>query len=147
MELGLCVGQGEFQINADTVRIGDTQILALGDEASYQLYEPGEFLGGSSWFQWWHTEQEVGASATGAAGLELTATTSVTPFASASAYTFSGFTISIPAGAGTFPADWTPGLNLRIIAPYNYTVTDGGGTARDVVTGPLTMLNPTVGDS
>src|SRR5690606_32042890 len=63
------------------------------------------------------------------------------------AYTFSGFTISIPAGAGTFPADWTPGLNLRIIAPYNYTVTDGGGTARDVVTGPLTMLNPTVGDS
>lgn len=147
MELGLCVGQGEFQINADTVRIGDTQILALGDEAAYQLYEPGEYVGGSTWFQWWHTAQEVGASSTGAAGLELTATTSVTPSASAASFTFSGYTITIPSGAGTFPSDWTVGLNLRIVAPYTYTVTDGGGSARDVITGPLGMLNPTVGDS
>lgn len=147
MELGLCIGQGQYQINADTVRIGDTQILALGDEAAYQLYEPGEYVGGSSWFQWWHTTQEVGASSTGSAGLELTATTSVTPSATASAYIFSGYTITIPSGAGTFPTDWTVGLNLRVLAPYEYTVTDGGGTARDVITGPLAMLNPTVGDS
>lgn len=146
-EVLLCVGKGQYQINANNVRIGDTALIALGSEASYQLYGPDEYLGGNTASVWWHSAPEVGSSSTGAAGLELTVTSSFTPNAIASSFTFSGYTINIPSGAGSFPTDWNVGLVLRVIAPYQYTVTDGGAGQRDVITGPLGMLNPTVGDT
>lgn len=146
-ELALCVGVGKFQILADKVKIGDTSLLSLGSDADYRIFGPGETVTGYTPFNWWHTVSEVGASSTGAAGLELTASSSVTPAANATSFTFSGFGISIPSGGGTFPSDWTVGLVLRIVAPYVYTVTDGGGLVRDVITGPLGMLNPSIGDS
>lgn len=146
-ELGLCVGVGRQQILADNVKIGETSILSLGADAEYQIFEPGESVAGYSPFEWWHTAPEVGASSTGAAGLELTAVASVTPAPSASQFNFNGYTISIPIAGATFPADWAPGLVLRVVAPYSYTVTDGGGTARDIISGPLAMLDPSVGDT
>lgn len=147
MELFLCIGKGRFDITANNVRIGETALLALGAEASYQIFEPGEFVGGNSAATWWHSAPEVGTSSTGATGLELTASTSLTPNPIASSFQFSGYTITIPSGAGSFPADWEVGLVLRIVAPYTYTVLDSGGSARDVISGPLGMLNPTSGDS
>lgn len=146
-ELGLCVGVGRLQILADNVRIGDTSLLSLGADASYQIFDPGESVAGYSPFEWWHTAQEVGASSTGAAGLELTATSNITPAPSASSFYFNAYTISIPSGAGSFPSDWAVGLVLRVVAPYSYTVTDGGAGVRDTIIGPLSMLNPTVGDA
>lgn len=146
MELALCIGKGEFQINANNVRIGDTPIISLGSEASYQIFGPGEHTGSNSAFNWWHQAAEVGASSTGATGLELTASTSITPSPNSFTFSFSGYSITIPSGSGNFPADWTVGLVLRIEVPYNYTVTDGGGSSRDVITGPLQMLAPDVGD-
>lgn len=146
-EVLLCVGKGQYQINANNVRIGDTALIALGSEASYQLYGPGEYLGANPAAVWWHSAPEVGSSSTGAAGLELTVTSSFTPNAVAGSFTFSGYNITIPGGAGSFPNDWDVGLVLRVIAPYQYTVTDGGVGQRDVITGPLEMLNPTVGDT
>lgn len=145
VELMLCIGRGRYQIQDGAIRIGETSLLSLGADAEYQIFQPGETVSGLGSI-WWHTAPEVGASSTGAAGLELTDATSITPAAVASAFQFSGYTITIPSGAGSFPADWTVGQVLRIIAPYSYTVTDGGGATRDVVSGPLSMLNPTVGD-
>lgn len=141
------IGRGNFQINADTVCIGDTSILALGSEAEYHIYNPGDLISGDPSTFWWHQVPEVGSSTTGSAGLELTAATSITPNAIAASLTFSGYTISIPSGSGTFPADWAVGLIIRVIAPYSYTVTDGGGAARDIITGPLSMLAPVAGQS
>lgn len=146
-EMGLCIGVGRMQILADNVTIGDTSILALGADAEYRIFEPGEPVAGYSAFQWWHTAPEVGASSTGSAGLELTAVSSVTQSPAASLFNFNGYTISIPSGAGSFPDDWAVGLVLRVIAPYSYTVADGGVGARDIITGPLAMLAPVVGDS
>lgn len=146
-ELGLCIGVGRMQILADNVKIGDTSLLSLGPDAEYQIFEPGESVAGYSPFEWWHTAPEVGASSTGAAGLELTAVATVTPAPTATQFNFSGYTISIPIAGATFPTDWTVGLVLRVIAPYSYTVTDGGGSARDIISGPLAMLDPTVGDT
>ena len=145
-ELGLCVGVGRYQILADNVKIGDTSLLALGADAEYRIFEPGEAVSSYAPMSWWHTAPEVGASSTGAAGLELTASTSITPSPNVSQFRFEGYTISIPGGLGEFPSDWTVGLVLRVVAPYTYSVADGGGTARDVITGPLTMLAPTAGD-
>lgn len=146
-ELALCVGVGKFEILANNVRIGDTSLLSLGADADYRIFGPGETVTGYTPFNWWHTVSEVGASSTGSAGLELTESVAITPAVNATSLTFSGYGISIPSGAGAFPSDWTVGLVIRIIAPYTYTVIDAGGTARDVVQGPLAMLNPTVGDS
>lgn len=143
--LFLNIGKGRFQISANNVRIGDTPLASLGSDASYQIFEPGEDVSGNGASQWWHSASEVGASSTGAAGLELTFTSNLTPVASAAAFTFSGYSITIPPGQGSFPGDWGVGLILRVIAPYNYDVLAGSGTARDVVQGPLGMLNPTVG--
>lgn len=141
------IGVGDFQINASNVCIGDTALLALGLEAEYRIYPPGAYLGDDPGCQWWHTAPEVGASSTGAAGLELTASTSITPNVVASSMVFNGYTVTIPGGAGSFPTDWTTGLVLRMLVPYTYTVTDGGGAARDIITGPLGMLAPVVGQS
>jgi len=146
-ELGLCVGVGRMEILASNVKIGDTAIIALGADGTYQKFEPGQSVAGYSAFDWWHTAAEVGASSTGAAGLELTASSSITSAPSASSFTFGGYVISIPSGAGSFPSDWSPGLIIRVIAPYTYTVTDGGGAARDIISGPLGMLNPSPGDT
>lgn len=141
------IGRGAFQINATEVCVGETALIALGAEAEYQIYAPGANLSSDLSAQWWHTASEVGASSTGAAGLELTASTSLTSAVTAASMVFSGFTVAIPSGAGAFPGDWTPGLTIRMVVPYNYTVTDGGGLARDVITGPLAMLAPVVGQS
>lgn len=146
-EIFLSLGKGRFQISANNIRIGETPLLALGAGAEYQIFEPGEYVGGHPSHRNWFNAPEVGASSTGASGLELTLSSDVTPSAIASTFVFSGYTISIPAGQGTFPADWTVGLVLRVVAPYSYTVTDGGAGLRDIITGPLAMLAPTVGDS
>lgn len=147
-ELGLCIGVGRMQIFADNVKIGDTSLLSLGADAEYQIFEPGESVAGYSPFEWWHTAPEVGASSTGAAGLELTIVSSITPAPTSSQFSFNGFSISLPTGSGIFPADWATGLVLRVIAPYSYTVTDGGAGVRDIISGAaLSMLNPTVGDT
>lgn len=143
------IGVGSFQINALDVKIGETSMLALGAEAEYQIYAPGAYVGGDVSAGWWHTASEVGASSTGAAGLELTASTTITPYLSASSITFSGYTVTLPTGAGTFPTDWVVGMTVRMVVPYNYTVTDGASPGfRDVITGSaLAMLAPVAGQT
>lgn len=146
-EMLLCIGMGEFEIFANNIRIGETPLLSLGDQATYEIFPPGASVSGNSASENWYTAPEVGSSSTGAAGLELTFTTDVTPAAAFSSATFSGYTVDIPVGQGSFPTDWTAGLVLRMVVPYSYTVTDGTLGARDEITGPLGMLNPTVGDA
>jgi hypothetical protein len=141
------IGVGEFDIGALDVRIGETSLLALGAEAEYEIYGPGESLAGDPAAEWWHTATEVGADSTGAAGLDLTASTNITAAVTASSLNFNGYVVTIPSGAGSFPSDWTVGMIVRIQAPYTYTVADGGGTARDIITGPLSMLAPVVGQA
>jgi hypothetical protein len=70
--------------------------------------------------------------------------TDLTRSATASAYQFVNKTISVPAGSGQFPADWSNGIIIRALAPYAYTVIDGGA-GRDIIRGPLEMLNPVPG--
>lgn len=146
LELGLCIGVGRYQISANNVRIGDTPIISLGDQGSYQIYQPGADVSGNTAFDNWYQAPEVGSNSTGAAGLELGPARNITPNPGASSYVFNGYSITIPSGAGEFPGDWVAGLTIRVVAPYTYTVTDGGGASRDVISGPLAMLNPSSGD-
>ena len=141
VETLLCVGKGRFDAPLGSVLIGDTPLVSLGADADFDFYDPGASLAGDPRAVWWHSAPEVGATSTGTAGLELRALTSIPPNAEASAYDFNGFTVTIPAGAGSFPTGWVAGLIVRIEVEYPYTVDDNTGTGgRDVINGDITQL-------
>lgn len=137
----LCVTRGECQINPSDIKIGNTPLIALGANATYRVYGPGEDLSAEPAAQWWYQAPEVGVTSTGTSGIDLKTTVTVPPEPSAQAYQFNGDLISIPTGAGEFPAGWAIGMILRIEVMYQYMVTAGGGAGgRDVISGPLEQL-------
>ncbi|WP_409279712.1 host specificity factor TipJ family phage tail protein [Pseudomonas sp. KCJK8751] len=144
VEMLLYVGEGEYDIPISKVRVGQTPLISLGADATFSIYQPGADLSADSAHLNWFNVPEVGASSSGSAGLELTVATTLTQYANAAVYQFSGDTISIPSGSGTFPADWSAGLIIRVVAPYTYEAVDGGAS-RDIIKGPLEMLNPSPG--
>lgn len=140
----LCVGKGEYDAPASGILIGETPLISLGDDATYQVYGPGQSVAADARAQNWFNAPEVGSSSTGNAGLELTASFDIDSIADASAYQFSGYSVVIPAGAGSFPAGWTSGQIVRIDARKPYTVIDGGAGA-DIIQGDFSELAPFVG--
>lgn len=146
VELLLCVGVGEFEINPTDVKIGDTPIASLGSTARYKIYGPGESLADESARLWWHSSTEVGPTSTGGSGLTLTTTIAVAQQFSGQSVLAADQVLSVPEGAGWFPFGWDSGMIARIEVPYPYLFTapvDGSAT---VVSGPhLPMLQPFVG--
>ncbi|AJQ46447.1 MULTISPECIES: host specificity factor TipJ family phage tail protein [Pseudomonas] len=144
VEMLLYIGEGEYDVPLAKVKVGETPLISLGADATFTIYPPGADLSADPAHINWFNVPEVGASSSGSAGLELTVATDLTRSATASAYQFVDDTISVPSGSGQFPADWSNGIIIRVLAPYTYTVIDGGA-GRDIVRGPLEMLNPTAG--
>lgn len=136
LEMLLSVGIGQYQIPASSIKSGETPLLSLGEDATFTVYQPGADLSADSARLFWYAAPEVGQGSTGSSGLELTVTSVLTFAATASVFQFNSTTVSIPTGAGSFPADWTAGLLLAIGDPYVYSVADGTGTAgRDIISG------------
>lgn len=136
IEMALSAGIGKYQIDPATIKVGETPTISLGEDAVVNKYEPGQDISGDPAHMFWYSAPEVGQGSTGAAGLELTASSTLTLQASASVFQFNSTTVSIPTGAGSFPADWSAGLLIAVGDPYVYSVSDGTGTGgRDVITG------------
>jgi len=147
IEMNLVVGRGRYLIPEIGVKVGATPMLSLGDDARFSIYEPGADMSGNPAHLHWYTAPEVGASSNGSAGLELTASSALTNQASATALSFNGDVVSVPAGAGSFPSDWTVGLLVQIAAPYTYNIEDGTGIdGRDVIRGNVEALGFVGGD-
>lgn len=148
VRLCLSVGVGKYLIPNNRVLIGDTPAISLGSDVSFQFYAPGADVSANLAAAWWNDVTEVGSSSSGAAGLELTTAVNITPGFTSTSIQFNGFTVDIPAGAGSFPADWAAGLVVRIISPYAYEFADGGTGLPDIIRGfALEMLDPDVGDT
>jgi hypothetical protein len=146
VEMLLCIGVGEFQIDPGQVRIGGTSIASLGSTASYTIYGPGQSLTSELARLWWHSSDEVGSTSTGSAGLTLTTTTDIDQEVSADTLQFNGFVVTVPESVGWFPTGWISGLVARIEAPYLYTFTAGAGGSATVISGEhLPMLKAFVG--
>lgn len=96
VEMLLYVGKGKYQIPLNKVKVGETPLISLGADAQFTLYNPGDDLSGETAAQWWHSAPEVGASANGSAGLQLTVSATLTRFVTASVLQFNGYNISIP---------------------------------------------------
>lgn len=146
VEMLLCVGVGEFEINPTDVKIGDTPIASLGSTARYRIYGPGESLADEPARLWWHNSTEVGSTSTGGAGLTLTTTTTVAQQFTGESVLVADHVLTVPEGAGWFPLGWDSGMIARIEVPYPYTYTGPVDGSATVVSGPhLTMLKPFVG--
>lgn len=143
IDMLLVVGKGEYQIQASSIKVGDTPLISLGSDAVYQIYKPGESLVNDQSAKWWHSAPEVGATSTGTAGIDLTTSFDVEPSANADSYQFSGNIITVPVGSGSLPTGWASGMIARVVAPYTYTVS--AGSTRSVITGPLKQIAPFVG--
>lgn len=147
VEMLLCIGVGDHEVPANKILIGDTPIVSLGADVTYKVYSPGADLSADNAHLWWNDVTEVGSSSNGSSGLELTVSTSITPGYSATSQQFNGKMVTIPSGAGNFPADWTAGLIVQIVVPYQYEFIDGGA-GRDIIRGSsLDMLTPHAGDA
>lgn len=147
LEFLCCIGPGRYQILDEEVRVGDTTFDNLGDDGSYQIYEPNADLSGNPIHENWHTVDEVGGTSSGTAGLELVVDparrnhTDIPP-----EYVFSGNTITIPEGTGSFPPGWGPGTIIRVTLTMTkiYAVTGGGVPLQqpNVFTGDFSHLMP-----
>ncbi len=144
IEMLLCIGKGKYDIPVSRIRVGDTPIISLGADAQFAIYQPGADLSAEPAANWWHTAPEVGATSTGTAGLDLKSTYSVAPNPAAREYVLSGYEISIPSGAGQYPAGWAAGMIVRVSAQYPYTVIEGGAGA-DIIEGDFSSIAPFVG--
>jgi hypothetical protein len=144
VDLFLCIGKGTYEIAASAIRVGDTPLISLGDDASFKIFQPGQPVGGDDRAAWWHSAPEVGGSGLGKAGLELKTTYEVDPISTASAYQFDGLDVIIPTGAGAFPDGWAAGMIARIELFRTYDVEDGG-SGPDVISGALDELDLFVG--
>lgn len=147
IEMLLFVGKGSYQKPVAGVKTGQTPLLSISADARFKFYEPGQDLTTEPAHWNWYNAPEVGASSSGAAGLELTTGSALSARAVASVFNFNADVVSIPSGAGSFPADWAAGVVVNAVAPYSYTIDDGTGSGgRDVINGPIAQHHFVVGD-
>lgn len=127
LEFHACIGPGSYQIDPGDVKIGDTPFSGLGENGSFQIFEPGADLSGVSTHEHWHTVDEVGGTANGTAGLEISADLANSKNIDPASYTFNGLSITRPEGE--WPEGWGAGAGffgvgtrVRIDYPRQYTV-------------------------
>lgn len=150
VDVMLCIGRGEYLIDPEDIRIGETDLETIGDLVDYTIFGPGQAVSGHQAHRNWYNAPEVGASVS-SAGLRLVAGSAGTPTAEADSYRIDGSSISIPPGAGAAPQDWEVG-SVVAISTYTRTITvvDGGGSSfapnRDKVRGSFADLALAVND-
>lgn len=133
LRLLLCVGVGSYQIDSDTVKIGETPMSDIPG-ASFTLYEPGANLSGTPNHENWFSSPEVG-STTSSAGIRLKGVTfdERTYFGSGVA---SGDTISAIVVGDL----WSSGVTGSIKMTQSITVVDATGANPDIFQGNFQHL-------
>ncbi|MCE8053520.1 hypothetical protein HOP61_19690 [Halomonas daqingensis] len=114
-EMLLSVGYGSYSVPSGQIYIGETPVISL-DDASVNVFQPGQTITNST-FNYWHLADEVGGTSTGNSGLKLGTTSNVATTPDSQTFAFNNNIISIPAGAGSFPA-WQSGMYVRV---YRFT--------------------------
>lgn len=133
LRLLLSVGVGSYQVDPDSVKIGETPINELSN-ADFTIYEPGADLSAVPNHENWYSSTEVG-STTSSAGIRLKGVT---------------FDQRTYFGSGTGSADelsgitvgdlWEVGVTGSIVLTQSITVIDGGGAAADTFQGNFQHL-------
>lgn len=148
IDLMLCVGVGEYQI--DALRIGETDADEFGDGVDSSVFGPGADVTGHQAHRNWYNCPNVGAT-TGGAGIRLTSGVAGTASAEADSYTLTGDSIVVLPGAGALPQDWEIGTVVSIRAwTASIEIIDNGGSVwapnRDTVRCDLTGMPLVIDD-
>lgn len=118
LETLLCIGPGQYAIDGDSVKIGNTALAGLTG-AEFHIYEPGAYVAAHGMHENWYTAPEVGGTSAGTAGLELSSDLVAGAQLPTGTLSFSGKTIT--------SSGWTegigPGTHLSVFLPETYTVT------------------------
>ena len=144
LEMLLCIGPGTYQIDASTVKIGNTRLSDL-QGASYTIHSPGANLSSVTAAQNWYSSAEVGGTSAGTAGLDLAATPDTRVNPTASSYTFNGASVT---ASSDWPASWGSGTAMSIRITQTVTVDRVfvvPNTYENRFTGDWTEIEPTPG--
>lgn len=145
--LFLCIGIGEYTINKNDIRIGNTPITALGDDVEYTIYPPNADVSHDPRSENWWTSTEVSGTSMGA-GLDMAVTAPDGNIVSATSATVNGYSVSfdIPtiADKNDFSNTWTVNKTVTLNIYDVFDVTNQNGYSRISGTS-LIELNAYVG--
>lgn len=148
LEFLLCIGPGQYQILPENVKIGETTFAALGADATYEIFQPGQSMAGHAAMDIWYSAPEVGSTSSGTAGLDIPTEYTGQSGGETSA---TGFSFNDKAITITEPTDghWADGLKVgsritSITLPLQYTVTNigVGANARSQIAGNFKEVMP-----
>ncbi len=151
-QMFLCVGRGNFSINASNIKIGNTPISSFGDDVSYSIYPQGVDISADERSQNWYNSTEVGTTTAGTTGLDLSSSAPKSVSVNAEAVALSGNALTMinatssdenAADDSTIPESWKEGSIITIEAPDNFTVKTEGGYS--VIYGDMSELDPHMG--
>lgn len=151
----VAVGKGSHIIPTGSARLGNTPVSAFGDDIQMTIYPPGADVSGDERSENWVNSTEVGATASGTAGLDLSDTADITTSINADAVTVSGnnltlnnATITNAAGVErpttSVPDSWDPGAILTIKVAATYSITNAGLYSQ-IAGAAVDELSPAVG--
>lgn len=136
-QMFVCVGKGRHIIPLGSARLGNTPLSSFGSDVDITVYPPGADVGGDARSENWVNSTEVGATASGTAGLDLSDTADVATGINADSVTVSGnvFTLNNATITGadgkerpatSLPLSWTVGAVLTLKVAATFTATTSG---------------------
>ncbi|WP_329894077.1 host specificity factor TipJ family phage tail protein, partial [Stenotrophomonas sp. SMYL20] len=133
----VCVGKGRHIIPVGSARLGNTPISSFGSDVQMTIYPPGADVSGDVRSENWVNSTEVGATASGTAGLDLSDTADVSTGINADSVTVSGNIIALNNATVTdangnerptnsVPSSWVVGAVLTLKVAASFTATTSG---------------------
>jgi len=123
LEFLACIGPGSYDVEPELIKVGDTPLSLLDDDARITIFGPGASVAGDTAHEHWYSNAEVGGTSSGTAGIELSTDNAPPSRPDAQLFTFDDDTITVPEGMGAFPDAWYIGELLDITLPLSYSVT------------------------
>lgn len=111
LEMFLCIGPGEYDIDSNSVKVGNTLFNTL-EGSEFIIHHPNEDLSGIDAAKNWYSSPEIGSTSAGTAGLDLTAAPDTRVNPSGTVYTFSNGT-SIASNVN-YPDSWSIGTAFSL---------------------------------
>ncbi|HBG89347.1 MAG TPA: hypothetical protein DDX20_04020 [Stenotrophomonas sp.] len=136
-QMFVCVGKGRHIIPLGSARLGNTPLSSFGSDVDITIYPPGADVGGDARSENWVNSTEVGATASGTAGLDLSDTADVATGINADSVTVSGNVLTLNNAtitgadgkerpATSLPLSWTVGAVLTLKVAATFTATTSG---------------------
>lgn len=133
----VCVGKGRHVIPFGSARLGNTPLSSFGDDVQMTIYPPGADVGGDERSENWVNSTEVGATASGTAGLDLSETADTETSINADSVTVSGNVLTLNNAtytdadgrerpATSVPSAWVAGAVLTIKASATFQASTSG---------------------